>query len=155
MKEGWVPIGTPENLEKMLEGMTHSIEDRIGWCFLCNSAIPTAANLVSGTSTHNCDPGRSLEERIASAKSKQRSCILAQMDHWYLAAKCKTENCPAILLLRYIGPGSEVADFTFTLENPPVRVHCEVCGEWNTYRVREINPHKMAHPPAAGWKDTV
>lgn len=65
MKDDWVPLDCPENLDEMLENWANSRDENVGWCLLCNSAIRTAEDLLPGTSTHNCEAGRALEEKIA------------------------------------------------------------------------------------------
>jgi hypothetical protein len=72
MKEDWVPINCPDNLEEMMENWAYSREEKVGWCLLCNSAIRTAEDLIHGTDTHNCEAGRALEEKIAREESQTR-----------------------------------------------------------------------------------
>lgn len=64
MDDSWVPVECPDNLEEMFEAWSACKENNVGWCLLCNSAIRTAEDLLPGTSTHNCDAGRELEEKI-------------------------------------------------------------------------------------------
>jgi|SRR5665213_92642 len=70
MKDDWVPINWPENLEEMMENWAKSREENVGWCLLCNNAIHTAEDLLPGTNTHNCEAGRALEEEIARGESQ-------------------------------------------------------------------------------------
>lgn len=66
MKEDWVPVEVPDNLEEMFEAMLSYPGGKVGWCLLCNSPI-TEAEIIPGTSTHNCEQGRALEAEIKSS----------------------------------------------------------------------------------------
>ena len=72
MKEDWVPIQFPDNMEEMFEVMTSHVGDKIGWCLLSNSPIHTVAEMIPGTETHDCEQGRALEGEIESQKAKPR-----------------------------------------------------------------------------------
>jgi hypothetical protein len=72
MKDDWVPIQVPDNLEEMFEDMTSDASEKVGWCLLCNSAIRTEADLIPGTDTHDCEQGRALEAEIEQQKPKPR-----------------------------------------------------------------------------------
>ena len=65
MKDDWVPINCPENLDEMIENWANS-------SLLCNNGIRTEADLIPGTSTHNCEAGRALEKQIALEQSQTR-----------------------------------------------------------------------------------
>jgi len=67
MKEDWVPIQWPENLDEMLEDMNRSRESRVGWCLLCNSPIRSEDDFIPNTNTHNCEAGRLHEAKHAGA----------------------------------------------------------------------------------------
>ena len=69
MKEDWVPVQVPDNMEEMFESWTNSRDKNVGWCLLCNSGIPTADDLIPDTSTHNCEAGRALEAKIAAEQA--------------------------------------------------------------------------------------
>ena len=60
----WVPIQASPNLEQMYQNWIDCDEPNIGWCLMCNSPIRSADDLIPGTSSHNCEAGRALEERI-------------------------------------------------------------------------------------------
>jgi hypothetical protein len=72
MKDDWVPINCPENLDEMIENWANSRDENVGWCLLCNNGIRTEADLIPGTSTHNCEAGRALEKQIALEQSQTR-----------------------------------------------------------------------------------
>jgi hypothetical protein len=72
MKEDWVPIKIPDNLDKMLNDMINSDEPRVGWCLLCNQPIRSEADFLENSHTHNCQAGRELEMKIASETSRTR-----------------------------------------------------------------------------------
>ena len=40
--------------------MVHSLEERVGWCLLCNAPIRSEADLIPESNTHNCEEGRAL-----------------------------------------------------------------------------------------------
>jgi hypothetical protein len=69
-KEDWVPLQLPSNFDEMLDTMASSTEDRVGWCLMCNQPFRTSADLLPGTSTHNCEAGRALEAQIASSSRR-------------------------------------------------------------------------------------
>jgi len=72
-KEDWVPIELPENLEEMFEHWAESDRPNVGWCLLCDSAIGSADDLIPGTSTHNCEAGRALDEKIRGAEQAAKA----------------------------------------------------------------------------------
>jgi hypothetical protein len=72
MNEDWVPLQIPDNLDEMLEAFASDSEEKVGWCLLCNSPIRTAADLIPGTDTHDCEKGRAIEEQHAPQKKKPR-----------------------------------------------------------------------------------
>jgi|NGEPerStandDraft_6_1074524.scaffolds.fasta_scaffold354488_2 hypothetical protein len=72
MKEDWVPVQFPENLEDMFETMESYTGEKVGWCLLCNSPIHTEADMIAGTNTHDCPQGRELEAQIEPPKKKTR-----------------------------------------------------------------------------------
>jgi hypothetical protein len=65
MKEGWVPVEWPENLDQMLEDMARSDELRVGWCLVCNSPIRSEDDFILNSNTHNCEAGRLFEAKHA------------------------------------------------------------------------------------------
>jgi hypothetical protein len=71
-KEGWVPIEVLNNLEEMFAAMTSYAGEKVGWCLLCNGPIQAEADMIPGTSTHDCELGRALEATIKSHKAKSR-----------------------------------------------------------------------------------
>ena len=71
-KESWVPIEVPNNLEEMFAAMTSYAGEKVGWCLLCNGPIQAEADMIPGTSTHDCERGRALEATIKSHKAKSR-----------------------------------------------------------------------------------
>jgi len=71
-KEGWVPIEIPNNLEGMFAAMTSYAGEKVGWCLLCNGPIQAEADMIPGTSTHDCERGRALEATIKSQKATSR-----------------------------------------------------------------------------------
>jgi hypothetical protein len=64
MNEDWVPLQVPDNLEEMFEAMTSYAGDKVGWCLLCTASIHSEAEMIPGTSTHDCEQGRALEAKI-------------------------------------------------------------------------------------------
>lgn len=64
MNDDWVPVQFPDNLEDMFEAMTSYEGDKVGWCLLCNAPIHSEADIIPGTSTHDCEQGRALEAEI-------------------------------------------------------------------------------------------
>ena len=68
---GGVPIQIPANMEEMLEHFFEHQAEVLGWCLLCDSAIRTEDDLLPGTDTHNCEPGRTLEANKALAQDAQ------------------------------------------------------------------------------------
>jgi hypothetical protein len=70
-RHGEVPIRIPENMDEMLEHFFEHRGEVIGWCLLCDSAIRTEDDLLPGTDTHNCEPGRALEAGKAPARDGQ------------------------------------------------------------------------------------
>ena len=72
MKEDWVPIQVPDNLEEMFEAMTSCEGEMVGWCLLCNSPIHTEANLIPGTNSHDCEQGRAMDAEIRKQTLKPR-----------------------------------------------------------------------------------
>lgn len=60
MKENWIPLEILNNFEEMLDDMVHSLEERVGWCLLCNAPIRSEADLIPESNTHNCEEGRAL-----------------------------------------------------------------------------------------------
>src|ERR1039458_9845490 len=68
---GGVPIQIPANMEEMLEHFFEHRSEVLGWCLLCDSAIRTEDDLLPGTDTHSCEPGRALEARAALARGEQ------------------------------------------------------------------------------------
>jgi hypothetical protein len=68
---GGVPIRIPANMEEMLEHFFEHQAEVLGWCLLCDSAIRTEDDLLPGTDTHNCEPGRTLEANKARAQDGQ------------------------------------------------------------------------------------
>src|ERR1039458_3117171 len=76
--KGWVPVEVPDNLEEMLLEWSACEQPNVGFCFLCRQPIPSAANLIPNTNTHNCEAGRALEEKIRltqAAKSNRKSSV--------------------------------------------------------------------------------
>jgi len=70
MNDDWVPIQFPDNMEEMFEDMTSYAGDKVGWCLLCNSPIHTEAEMIPGTSTHNCERGLAVEAEIEARTTK-------------------------------------------------------------------------------------
>ena len=68
---GGVPIRIPANMEEMLEHFFEHQAEVLGWCLLCDSAIRTEDDLLPGTDTHDCEPGRALEANKALAQDAQ------------------------------------------------------------------------------------
>ena len=68
---GGVPIRIPANMNEMLEHFFEHRGEVVGWCLLCDTAIRTEDDLIPGTDTHNCEPGRALEARAALARDGQ------------------------------------------------------------------------------------
>lgn len=66
--DDWVPIQAPPNLEQMYQSWIECEEPNVGWCLLCDSPIRSADDLIPGTNAHNCDAGRSLDEKIHAAE---------------------------------------------------------------------------------------
>jgi len=69
--DGGVPIRIPANINEMLEHFFDNRGEALGWCLLCDSAIRTEDDLLPGTDTHNCEPGRALEARAALARDRR------------------------------------------------------------------------------------
>lgn len=68
-QEGWgtlQPI-SPEIDERLGEWFA-SDRESIGFCFLCGNAIPTEADFITETNTHDCTEGRLFEEMIRRGK---------------------------------------------------------------------------------------
>lgn len=72
MKDDWVPIQIPDNLDEMFADMAASDEPRVGWCLLCNSPIRNEADFLENSNTHNCEAGRAFEAKVAIEVSKMR-----------------------------------------------------------------------------------
>ena len=63
-EEGWQQIQIPDNLEEMYAKWRTDPEPSIGWCLLCDSPIRSEADLIPGTSSHNCPQGLALDAKI-------------------------------------------------------------------------------------------
>jgi hypothetical protein len=79
--------------------------------------------------------------------------------HYYHAAKCKTQGCPGIVRLKYLGPEEDwIIDLSVHLKssaaNPPL-FRCQVCGKEHLYRVEEIHPYKFPDPPVALFRNRI
>ena len=72
MRDDWVRIRFPDNLEEMFEAMSSYAGDQVGWCLPCNAPIHSEADLIPGASTHNCKAGRALDAKIAQEESQSR-----------------------------------------------------------------------------------
>jgi hypothetical protein len=72
-KRDWVPIEVPEGFDEMLGHWAQSDQPTVGWCLLCDRAIVSADDLIPGTSTHNCEAGRALEEKICIAEAARKA----------------------------------------------------------------------------------
>ena len=66
--KGWVPIQAPPNLAEMFQHWSECKEPNVGWCLMCDSPIRSADDLIPGTSSHNCETGRALDEKIRAAE---------------------------------------------------------------------------------------
>lgn len=68
-QRGWgrlKPI--PPEIDEKFEGWAASDRESIGFCFLCGNAIPTEADFITETNTHDCAEGRLFEEKIRRGK---------------------------------------------------------------------------------------
>ena len=72
MNDDWVSVKVPDDFDGMLVAWTESTEPNVGWCLLCNSPIPTEADFIPETNTHDCDAGRMFEADIAQMQRKPR-----------------------------------------------------------------------------------
>jgi hypothetical protein len=57
-----VRIRFPENIIEIVEEWASSVDHGVGVCLLCGNVIHTGAELIPGTSIHNCPAGRSLKK---------------------------------------------------------------------------------------------
>lgn len=72
MKDGWVPLQLPDNIDEMLTAWAASTEPKVGWCLLCNSPIRTEADFIPETNTHDCEAGRTFEVNSVRKPPKPR-----------------------------------------------------------------------------------
>lgn len=63
VEDHWQRIQVPDNLDEMFEHWQNDPEPNIGWCLMCDSPIRSEADLIPGTSSHNCSQGLALDAK--------------------------------------------------------------------------------------------
>ena len=64
VEDGFVPVQIPDNLEEMFESWAADPEPSIGLCLMCGQPIRSEADMIPGTSSHNCAEGMAFHEKI-------------------------------------------------------------------------------------------
>jgi hypothetical protein len=72
MKDDWIPLNCPGNLEEMLDAFVSNREQKVGWCLLCNSPIHTEADFISTSSARHSRVNASTTTRLNNELAKSR-----------------------------------------------------------------------------------
>ena len=55
MGDDWVAIQPPNNLEEMIAKWLAHKGESVGYCFVCDSVIKSASEIIPGTNDHRCE----------------------------------------------------------------------------------------------------
>jgi hypothetical protein len=70
-----------------------------------------------------------------------------QIMYFYWCVKCKTKDCPAMLIVKYIGPDDGVPPASISLSGA-LHVNCSTCGQIHTYHAKDLEVCKRPEPPS-------